>query len=121
MFFFWNTEVSHEHKKTEKITVWYDFVVQQEHLFLRNIYSREDTLSMQSLNTLQNYYKEFCCFSKTVIFLERYFNKLTNLTNNNDQEIWKVFFTCDLDNEFEDIDEVYDPIGDMKVVKNCGQ
>ena len=75
---------------------------------------------MQSLSTLQNYYEKFCCFSKTVIFLERY-NKLTNLTNNNDQETWKEFFTYDLKDKFEDTDEVYDPIDDFVVVKYCGE
>ena len=118
--FFWDTEVSHEHKKTEKITVWYNFVVQQENLFIRKIYSREDILSMQSLSTLKKYYEKFCCFSKTVIFLERY-NKSTNLTSNNDQETWKEFFTYDLNDEFEDTDEIYDAIDDFIVVKNCGQ
>ena len=42
---------------------------------------------MESLSTLRNYYEKFGRFLKTVILLERYFNKLTTLTKNNDQEI----------------------------------
>ena len=44
-------------KKIEKITAYYDFSVQKEHLFIRNIYSKEDFLSMENLSTLQNYEK----------------------------------------------------------------
>ena len=90
-------------------------------LFIRNIYRREDILSMENLSTLRNYYEKFGCFLKTVILLERYFNKLTTLTNSDDQQILKEFFSCDLNDEFEDIDEVRDAIDDFKVVKNFGK
>ena len=83
------TEAGHGPEKIAKITAWYDFIVQKEHIFIRNIYSREDILSMENLSTLRNYFKKFGRFLKTVILLERYFNKLTTLTKNDDQEILK--------------------------------
>lgn len=55
--FLLDTETSHGHEKIEKITAYYDFSVQKEHLFIRNIYSKEDFLSMENLSTLQNYEK----------------------------------------------------------------
>ena len=57
-----DTEASHGHEKIEKITAWYDFIVQKEHLFIRNIYSREDILSMENLSTFRNYTKNLVVF-----------------------------------------------------------
>ena len=76
---------------------------------------------MENLSTLQNYYEKFGCFLKTVILLERYFNKLMNLTTIDDQGILKEFFSYDLNDQFEDTGEVCDAIDDFKVVKKFGK
>ena len=72
-----DTEISHKHKKTEKISAWYDFTVQTERLFIRNICSKEETSSMEKLSTLENYYEQFNHFLETAILLGKYFNRLT--------------------------------------------
>ena len=41
-------------KKVLNLTTWHDFTVQQEHLFLKSIYSSEDFLKMENLKTLND-------------------------------------------------------------------
>ena len=65
--------------------------------------------------------KKLVVFFKTVILLERYFKKLTTLTNNDEQKTLKEFFSYDLNNEFEDIGNVRNTIDDFKLVKSFGK
>ena len=119
--FLLDTEISHEHKKAEKIRTWYDFIVQKEHLFIRNIYTKEEISSMENLSTLESYCKKFNRFLGTIILLKKYFNRLTTLNNDDDQQILKEFFTLGLNDEFEDICELRDSIDDFNVIKKFGK
>ena len=82
-------ERSNGHKKAEKISTWFDFIVKKQHLFIQNIYNKEEIPSMENLSNLENYYKKFYLFLETVVLLEKCFNRLTTLKNNDDQKILK--------------------------------
>ena len=66
--------------------------MQQEHLFLRNIYSQDDLLKKERLKTLEEYYRNFEYFPEVVVLLDKCFSRLTNLAVLEDQEILKRFF-----------------------------
>ena len=107
------------HEKTQNLTTWYDFIVQQEHLFLRNIYSQDDLLKMERLKTVEDYYRNFEYFLEVAVLLEKCFSRLTNLTVLEDQETLKRFSNEDL-TEDNDFSEVYDAIDDFKIVEKYG-
>ena len=50
-----STSTKAGHEKTQNLTTWFDFTVQQERLFIRNIYSHYDLLKMENLKTLGNF------------------------------------------------------------------
>ena len=66
--------------------------MQQEHLFLRNIYSQDDLLKKERLKTLEEYYRNFEYFPEVAVLLDKCFSRLTNLTVLEDQDILKRFF-----------------------------
>ena len=68
-------------KKTEKTTAWYDFLVQKEHLFLRNIYSYEDLKKSENISALQNITMPLTIFFDIVVLLNRYYNKNSNVVD----------------------------------------
>ena len=49
-------------KNPLNLTTWYNFMVQQEYLFLKNIFSAEDLSRMDNLKTLENFYDVFKVF-----------------------------------------------------------
>ena len=57
-----------EPKRTLNLTTWYDFIVQQEYPFLKNLYSPEDIKKMDSLKTLEDFYDMFEYFLDVVVF-----------------------------------------------------
>ena len=50
-----STSTKESHEKTQNLTTWFDFTVQQGRLFLRNIYSQDDLLKMERLKILEYY------------------------------------------------------------------
>ena len=79
------------HRKTQNLTNWFDFTVQQKHLFVKTIYSQNDLFKMKRLRTLEDYYKKFEYFLEVVVLLDKCLNRLTNLTVLEDQETLKDF------------------------------
>ena len=69
------------YEKTEKTTAWYDFLVQKEHLFLRNIYSYEDLKKSENISALQNITMPLTIFFDIVVLLNRYYNKNSNVVD----------------------------------------
>lgn len=55
--FLLDTEACEEHQR------WYDFIVEMEHLFIRNIYSDKDLEKMENLKSICNYN---ACFEKFI-------------------------------------------------------
>ena len=50
------------YQKAEKLTTWYDFIVQKKHLFLRNIYSYDDLKKSKNVITLESFYHTLTFF-----------------------------------------------------------
>ena len=61
-----------EVKQKKKISTWHEFVVQKEHLFLRNIYSKNDIASMKKIRDISDFNGECYRFVKIVVLLEKY-------------------------------------------------
>ena len=79
-------------KKVLNLTTWYDLTVQQEYLFLKNIYSSEDFLKMENLKTLIDFHDTFEYFSETVVLLNKVTicNRMILITN---KKCWN-FLRC---------------------------
>ena len=114
-----STNAKEGHEKTQNLTTWFDFIMQQEHLFLKNICSQDDLLKMERLKTLEDCYRNFEYFLEVVVLLDKCFSRLTNLNVLEDQETLKRFFYEDLA-EYNDFSEVYDAIDDFKIVEKYG-
>ena len=88
-----STSVKKGPEKTLNLTTWYDFTVQQEHLFLRNIYSTEDLSKMDNLKTLEDFYEAFKFFLEVVVLLEKCGNRQMSLSDLDGVETLKRFFS----------------------------
>ena len=47
-----------------------DFIIKKEHMFLRNVFSKEELLKSSSINTFESFHQHFIEFLKIVVFLE---------------------------------------------------
>ena len=50
---------------------WFDFIVETEHLFIRNIYIEDDLEQMENVKNTCNYYASFEIFVELVLIVER--------------------------------------------------
>ena len=51
-----------------------DFIIKKEHMFLRNIFSKEELSKSSAINTFESFHKHFIEFLEIVIFLEEGIN-----------------------------------------------
>ena len=51
-----------------------DFIIKKEHMFLRNIFRKEELLKSSSINTFESFHKHFIEFLEIVVFLEEAIN-----------------------------------------------
>ena len=58
-----------------------DFIIKKEHMFLRNIFSKEELSKSIALNTFESFHKHFNEFLEIVIFLEECINKSLDFSN----------------------------------------
>ena len=58
-----------------------DFIIKKEHMFLRNVYSKETLSKSTALATFQSFHKHFSDFLKIVIFLEDAISKMIHLSD----------------------------------------
>ena len=73
-------------------------------------------LKMKNLKTLEHFYEAFEYFLEIVVLLDKCGSRTINLTDLEDVETLKRFFNEDL-TEYEDFSEVYETIGDFKIVE----
>ena len=57
-----------------------DFVIKKEHMFLRNIFSKEQLSKCLSISTFESFHKHFIEFLEIVIFLEEGINSLLRIS-----------------------------------------
>ena len=58
-----------------------DFVIKKEHMFLRNIFSKEQLSKSLSISTFESFHKHFIEFLEIVIFLEEGINSLLRISD----------------------------------------
>ena len=63
--FLLDPEVCGKHKR------WSDFIVEREHLFIRNIYTKDELEKMEKMKDTSNYYYEFEKFIELVPVVEQ--------------------------------------------------
>ena len=68
MFFLLDIEDGSGNEDDKK--TWYDFVVEKEQLFIRNIYSKEEHADMENISHIADYHREFGRFVKIVMLLK---------------------------------------------------
>ena len=51
-----------------------DFIIKKEHMFLRNIFSKEELVKSSSINTFESFHMHFIKFLEIVVFLEEEIN-----------------------------------------------
>ena len=66
-------EANPTNPKNEKMS-YGDFIIKKEHMFLRNIFSKEELLKSSSINTFESFHKHFIEFLEIVVFLEEGIN-----------------------------------------------
>ena len=62
----------------EELT-YYDFVVQKEHCFLRNIFDPDNLKKSKSMDTIGAYFAAFEKFLKIVVLLENQYTSNSNM------------------------------------------
>ena len=66
-------EANPTNPENEKMS-YLDFIIKKEHMFLRNIFSKEELLKSSSLDTFESFHKHFIEFLEIVVFLEEGIN-----------------------------------------------
>ena len=98
---------------TLHLTTWLDFIVEQEYLFIKSIYSQEYIESADNLRTVEDSYSLFECILEVVTQLK---NENFRSLDMNKAERLKDFceLYCEDCNDSEDIIEL---INELKIVQ----
>ena len=98
---------------TLHLTTWLDFIVEQEYLFIKSIYSQEYIESADNLRTVEDSYSLFECFLEVVTQLKK--ENFRSLDMNKAERL-KDFceLYCEDCNDSEDIIEL---INELKIVQ----
>ena len=91
--------LSEGYQKTEKLTTWYDFTIQKEHLFLKNIFSYDELKKPENVSTLENFYRAFDLFLHVFVLLNKYYNKNSNIEDVN-HDVMKIFLETTLNSKY---------------------
>ena len=96
---------------------WYNFVVEKEHLFIRNIYSKEELGEMKDISDISDYHEKFKIFIKIVMLLGKKFGNYRM----EEKHLLEEFFHYDLDDKFSHFGKLRDAIDEFKVVRKFGK
>ena len=95
------------------ITSW----LKKKHLFIRNIYSKEELGEMEDISDISDYHEKFKIFIKIVMLLGK---KLDNYRME-EKHLLQEFFHYDLDDKFSHFGKLRDAIDEFKVVRKFGK
>ena len=115
MFFLLDIEDGSGNEDDKK--TWYDFVVEKEQLFIRNIYSKEEHADMENISHIADYHREFGRFVKIVMLLKKHLDN----PRAGEDSLLEEFFQYDLNDEFRHLGEIRDAIDKFKVVRKFGK
>ena len=91
-------------------------MVEKEHLFIRNIYSREELSSIDNISDIIDYYEQFGSFIKNFELEKRFGSPRMG-----ESPLLEEFLHYDLDDKFSHYGQVRDAIDELKVVKKYGK
>ena len=110
--FLLDTQACREHKR------WYDFIVQREHLFIRNIYTEDELGKMETTKDLCNYYDSFKKSIELVPIMEQALECPQWIK---EKEKLEEFMGEDLNNVYAHLGEVKEAIDEVEVKKKIGK
>ena len=96
---------------------WYDFVGEKEHLFIRNVYSKQELADMENISNIEDFHKVFGRFVKIVMLLEKYLYK----PRVGKDSLLEEFFRYDLTDEFCHLGEIRNTIDEFKAMRKFGK
>ena len=92
-----------------------DFIIKKEHMFLRNIFSKEELSKSSSIGTYQAFYKSFIEFLEVVDFLD---NNIESSMQFSQCFIHNRYLIAKYFNEYETFDEIKQKIDNVEI-KGC--
>lgn len=98
--------------------MWYNFIVDREHLFIGNVYSKNELESMEDIRHICSYQDCFERFIKLIPLLEKNFENPREIK---EKDPLTDFLRFDLNNEFGHLGEVREAADEFKVVKMFGK
>ena len=90
-----------------------DFVVKKEHMFLRNIFSKEQLSKSAAISTFESFHKHFIEFLEIVIFLEEGINSLSHISDCSYPNL--IAFIEKHLGEFSTFDQIKEDIANVEV------
>ena len=106
--------LSEGYQKTEKLTTWYDFTVQKEHLFSRYIYSYDELKKFENVSTLENFYRAFDFFLHLIVLLTKYYNKNNDIEDVH-HDIMEIFLGTTLNSKYNSFLELYQDVREFTI------
>ena len=103
-----DTDACGEHKR------WYDFIIEREHLLIRNIYTEDELEKMEKINDICCYYDSFEKFIELVPIIEQALECLQWIKK---KEKLEDFMRYDLNNVHSHLGEVKEANDEVEVIK----
>ena len=94
-----------------------DFIIKKEHMFLRNIFSKEELAKSSSINTFESFHMHFIKFLEIVVFLEEEINLSQHFSQCRYPKLI-AFIETHL-SEFDSFDDIKQEIKCIKVKRNA--
>ena len=90
------------------------FIVEMEHLFIRNIYSDKDLEKMENLKYICNYN---ACFEKFIELIPKVEDAIENPQWIREKDKFEDFMRYDLNDVYSHLSEMKEAIDELKIVK----
>ena len=87
-------------------------------MFLRNIYNEDDLKNSDAIKDIETYYNNLKRFIECSLLLDKYYNRDSEV-DNVDHDSIETFIENNLNNEYENLGELYDAINELQI-KNSG-
>ena len=68
-----------------------DFIIKNEHKFLRNIFSKEELMSSDAIKNLQAFHENFIKFLQVVVYLQNSINSIKDFSECFHDELIKFY------------------------------
>ena len=99
--------------ENDKLT-YFDFVVKEEHLFLRNVYDEDVLQKSGQIKDLKTYYKTFKIFVNCTTLIDKYYTRKSDIYDI-DHDCMEHILTRDLNEECKSFEDLYNLIDETKI------